>query len=115
MIDQLVATQGELFFGSWSSTFTGFIVRMWGCLSQGKAGSEHGLLLNTFYCSTTNRASFKRCNRIRLHVKLGSFVSHQWHGTTLTTICSAYKQAGKLSVRYISAINLQILSLLLIC
>jgi hypothetical protein len=28
MIDQLVATQGELFFGSWSSTFTGFIVRM---------------------------------------------------------------------------------------
>jgi hypothetical protein len=24
MIDQLVAAQGELFFGSWSSTFTGF-------------------------------------------------------------------------------------------
>jgi hypothetical protein len=49
MIDQLVAAQGELFFGSWSSTFTGFIVRMRGYLSQGKAGFEHGLLLNTFY------------------------------------------------------------------
>eukprot|EP00545_Synedropsis_sp_CCMP1620_P004204 CAMPEP_0119028216 /NCGR_PEP_ID=MMETSP1176-20130426/38507_1 /TAXON_ID=265551 /ORGANISM="Synedropsis recta cf, Strain CCMP1620" /LENGTH=85 /DNA_ID=CAMNT_0006984303 /DNA_START=52 /DNA_END=306 /DNA_ORIENTATION=- len=40
MIEQLVAAQGEVFFGSWASTFTGFIIRMRGYLSQGLEGSE---------------------------------------------------------------------------
>lgn len=49
MIDQLVAAQGDLFFGSWSSTFTGFIIRMRGYLSQISRKPNDGVLHNTFF------------------------------------------------------------------
>ena len=51
MIEQLVASQGELFVGSWSSTFSNFIIRMRGYMSQVRRlkGFEEGLLVNTFF------------------------------------------------------------------
>jgi hypothetical protein len=51
MIDQLVASRSQTFFGCWHSTFTGFIHRMRGYHSAREklAGHENGLLPNSYY------------------------------------------------------------------
>jgi len=57
MIDQLVASQGRLFFGCWKSTFTGYIMRMRGYHSiKNKApGYERGELPTSYYYVTKDR------------------------------------------------------------
>lgn len=51
MIDQLVASRGQTFFGCWFSTFTGFITRIRGYRSvkDKLPGYEQGVLPSTFY------------------------------------------------------------------
>ena len=57
MIDQLVASRGETFFGCWFSTFTGFITRIRGYRSvkDKLPGYEQGVLPNTFYYAVPSR------------------------------------------------------------
>ena len=57
MIDQLVASRGEIFFGCWFSTFTGFIMRMRGyhSVKDKLAGSEDGVLPTSFYYATPQK------------------------------------------------------------
>jgi hypothetical protein len=54
MIDQLVASRGQKFFGCWHSTFTGFIARIRGyhSVKDNLAGFEKGTLPTTFYYAT---------------------------------------------------------------
>lgn len=51
MIDQLVTSRGQVFFGCWFSTFTSYITRLRGHHSQieEQEGYEMGLLPTTFY------------------------------------------------------------------
>ena len=58
MIDQLVASRGTIFFGSWSSTFTGFINRMRGYHSQiwHMDGWNEGSIESYFYQSEHRNA-----------------------------------------------------------
>jgi GDP-fucose protein O-fucosyltransferase len=58
MIDQLVASRGEIFFGCWHSTFTGFIMRVRGyhSVKDKLTGYENGLLpLSYYYAPSANR------------------------------------------------------------
>lgn len=54
MIDQLVASRGQTFFGCWFSTFTGFINRIRGYRSvkDKLPGYEQGVLPTSFYYAT---------------------------------------------------------------
>lgn len=51
MLDQLVTSRGEIFFGCWFSTFTGYISRLRGYHSQNSQaeGYEMGLLPTTYF------------------------------------------------------------------
>lgn len=51
MIDQLVASRGQKFFGCWFSTFTGYINRLRGYhANRAKApGYEHGIIASWYY------------------------------------------------------------------
>ena len=51
MMDQLVAAQGQLFFGCWFSTFTGYIMRLRGYHSQFRRSLnyEQGILPTSYY------------------------------------------------------------------
>lgn len=57
MIDQLVASRGQTFFGCWFSTFTGFINRVRGYRSvrDKLPGFEQGVLPSSFYYATKNK------------------------------------------------------------
>mmetsp|Transcript_8639 Transcript_8639/g.17968 ORF Transcript_8639/g.17968 Transcript_8639/m.17968 type:complete len:98 (-) Transcript_8639:48-341(-) len=51
MIDQLVSARGEIFFGCYFSTFTGYITRLRGFHSQlrKEPGFRQGLLMSSYY------------------------------------------------------------------
>jgi hypothetical protein len=57
MIDQLVASRGNVFVGCWFSTFTGFINRIRGYRSQKDKlpGYEDGTLPTTYYYATPDK------------------------------------------------------------
>lgn len=57
MIDQLVASKGQVFFGCWHSSFTGFINRMRGyhSVKNKLPGHEQGILPTSYYYATLNR------------------------------------------------------------
>lgn len=57
MIDQLVASRGQIFFGCWFSTFTGFITRIRGYRSvkDKLPGYEQGVLRSTLYYAVASR------------------------------------------------------------
>ena len=57
MIDQLIASRGDTFFGCWFSTFTGFINRMRGyhSVKDKLPGYEDGTLPTTFYYATPQK------------------------------------------------------------
>ena len=57
MIDQLVASRGEVFFGCWFSTFTAYINRLRGYHSQKnrEPGYEDGKLMTSFYYTPVDR------------------------------------------------------------
>lgn len=63
MIDQLVASQGRVFFGCWFSTFTGFITRIRGyhSVKDKLPGYEKGALPTSFYYAPiTNKFALQK-------------------------------------------------------
>ena len=56
MLDQLVATKGEIFFGTYFSTLSGYIMRMRGYFSTKLKleGYENGDLINSYYLFPTS-------------------------------------------------------------
>ena len=70
MIDQLVASRGEIFVGSYYSTFTGFINRIRGYHTQRKERKNNydGSILSYYYTPETTkqmRQTMKRYHAIR--------------------------------------------------
>jgi hypothetical protein len=65
MIDQLVASRGEIFVGTYFSTFSGYINRLKGYHSQNKksSGYEHGII-RSFYFAPKERRSIRRLHRM---------------------------------------------------
>mmetsp|Transcript_31566 Transcript_31566/g.66394 ORF Transcript_31566/g.66394 Transcript_31566/m.66394 type:complete len:601 (+) Transcript_31566:86-1888(+) len=57
MIDQLVASRGRVFFGSYQSTFSNFIfrIRAWRSQKEKLKGYENGILDNSFYFIQPNK------------------------------------------------------------
>ena len=64
MIDQLVASRGETFVGTYFSTFSGYINRLRGYHSQNKKdpGYEHGII-RSFYFAHKDRRNVRRVHR----------------------------------------------------
>lgn len=76
MIDQLVAAKGDVFFGCWFSTFTGFINRMRGYYSVKLKlpGYQNGTLPTTYYYATIEK-------KLEMHVfqpLKGSFFNREF-------------------------------------
>ena len=61
MVDQLVASKGRVFVGSYHSTFTGYINRMRGyrAVHEKLYGYQHGVI-ESYYSVPKSRASLKR-------------------------------------------------------
>jgi hypothetical protein len=57
MIDQLVASRGNIFFGCWFSTFTGYINRIRGyhSVKDQLPGYQLGVLPTTYYYATIDK------------------------------------------------------------
>lgn len=64
MVDQLVASKGDVFFGVYYSTFTGYINRLRGYHSQKQKlpGYEQGMI-NSYYYTTEQHASLRNIMR----------------------------------------------------
>eukprot|EP00586_Coscinodiscus_wailesii_P017298 CAMPEP_0172491018 /NCGR_PEP_ID=MMETSP1066-20121228/21672_1 /TAXON_ID=671091 /ORGANISM="Coscinodiscus wailesii, Strain CCMP2513" /LENGTH=643 /DNA_ID=CAMNT_0013259805 /DNA_START=121 /DNA_END=2052 /DNA_ORIENTATION=- len=62
MLDQLIASRGRIFFGTWYSTFTGYINRMRGYHAQKDKleGFEKGLIQSYYFVTLANKLKMRQ-------------------------------------------------------
>ena len=75
MLDQLIAYKGEVFFGTWFSTLSGYVNRMRGYYDakHKKEGSEDGVMKSYYFVPKDKKDQMRKYRAVKLPIYMREF------------------------------------------